>query len=259
MKIHKTAIVHPKAELAEGVEIGPFSLIEANVTIGQNTKIGPHVILNGWTTIGKNCIIHMGCVIGHEPQIKGYELKEAYCIIGDNNIIREYVTIHRGWKEKEKTIIGNDNYIMANAHIAHNCQIGCGVIITNYAALTGHVIVEDKAVISGLVGIHQFCRIGAYAMVGGASKVVKDVPPYMLADGNPAVIHGINSVGLQRAGFTQNLRNHIKTAYKILYRLGLNTSQALKKIENELPPSPEINHLIEFIKSSKRGICRGKK
>jgi UDP-N-acetylglucosamine acyltransferase len=259
MKIHPTAIVHHKAKLEEDVEIGPFSIIEENVTIQQGTKIGSHVIINGWTTIGKNCIIHMGCVIGHEPQIKGYEEKKAYCIIGDNNIIREYVTIHRGWKENEKTIIGNDNYIMANAHIAHNCQIGCGVIITNYAAIAGHVVVEDKAVISALVGIHQFCRIGTYAMIGGVSSIVKDVPPYMLADGNPGIIHGINTIGLKRAGFTQDIRNNIKTAYKILYRSGLNTSQALEKIEKELSPSYEIKHLIEFIKNSKRGICRGKR
>ncbi|MEW6094932.1 MAG: acyl-ACP--UDP-N-acetylglucosamine O-acyltransferase [bacterium] len=258
MKIHPTAIVHPKANIADDVEIGPFSIIEQNITIGQGTKIGSHVILNGWTTIGKNCTIHMGCVIGHEPQIKGYEEKEAYCIIGDNNIIREYVTIHRGWKKGEITKIGNDNYIMANAHIAHNCEIGSGVIITNYTAIGGHVIVEDKAVISALIGIHQFCRIGTYAMIGGVSTVVKDVPPYMLTGGNPAIVHGINTVGLQRAGFAPDIRTNIKTAYKILYRSGLNTSQALEKIAQDIPSSPEIKHLIEFIKNSKRGICRGK-
>jgi len=259
MNIHPTAIVHPKANIEDDVEIGPFSIIEENITIGQGTKIGAHVILNGWTTIGKNCIIHMGCVIGHEPQIKDYKEQEAYCIIGDNNIIREYVTIHRGWKEKEKTVIGNNNYIMANAHIAHNCEIGSGVIITNYTAIAGHVIVEDKAVISGLIGIHQFCRIGTYAMIGGVSTVVKDVPPYMLTGGNPAVVYGINAVGLRRAGFSQEIRNNLKTAYKILYRSNLNTSQALEKIEKEIPPSPELKHLIEFIKNSKRGICRGKR
>lgn len=256
MKIHPSAIVHPKAKIGDEVEIGPFSLIGENITIGQKTKIGAYVILNGWTTIGKNCTIHMGCIIGHEPQIKGYEEKEAYVIIGDNNIIREYVTIHRGWKEKEKTTLGNDNYIMANVHIAHNCQIGSGIIMANYAALSGHVIVEDKAVISGLVGIHQFCRIGTYAMIGGISKIVQDVPPYMSANGNPAIIHGLNIVGLRRAGFSQNIRRDLKTAYRILYRLGLNTSTALTKIEQEIPPSQEINHLIQFIKESKRGICR---
>ncbi|MEW6620560.1 MAG: acyl-ACP--UDP-N-acetylglucosamine O-acyltransferase [bacterium] len=255
--IHPTAIIHPKAKLEDDVEIGPFSIIEENATIRQGTKIGANVIINGWTTIGKNCTIHMGCVIGHEPQIKNYEIKESYCIIGDNNIIREYVTIHRGWKEKEKTVIGNDNYLMANSHIAHNCEIGSGVIITNGALLAGHVKVEDKAVISGLVGIHQFCRIGSYAMIGGLSQVTQDVPPYILADGNPLVIHGINSVGLRRAGFSQEIRNNLKSAYKILYRSKLNTSQALKKIEQELPPSPEINYLIDFIKNSKRGICHG--
>ncbi|MDI6736181.1 MAG: acyl-ACP--UDP-N-acetylglucosamine O-acyltransferase [bacterium] len=258
MEIHPTAIVHPKAKIADDVQIGPFSIVEENVTIGQGTKIGSHIILNGWTTIGKNCTIHMGCVIGHEPQIKNYEEKESYVVIGDNNIIREYVTIHRGWKEGETTNIGNDNYIMANAHVGHNCQIGSGVIITNSALLAGHVIVEDKAIISGLVGIHQFCRIGAFAMLGGMSAIVQDVPPYMLVDGNPAVVHGINTVGLRRAGFSQELRHHLKTAYKILYRSNLNTSQSLAKIEKELPSLPEINHLIEFIKKSKRGICCGK-
>lgn len=260
MKIHPTAIVHPKANIEDDVEIGPFSIIEENTTIGQGTKIGSHTIVNGWTRIGKNCTIHMGCIIGHEPQIKGYKEKESYTVIGDNNIIREYVTIHRGWKEKEKTTIGHDNYIMANAHIAHNCEIGSGVIITNYALLAGHVIVEDKSVISGLAGIHQFCRVGTYAMIGGISSVVQDVPPYMLASGNPAIIHGINVVGLRRAGFPQDIRNNLKTAYKILYRSGLNTSQALAKIEQEIPTtSQEISHLINFIKESKRGICSGKR
>jgi len=259
MKIHPTAIVHPKANIGDDVEIGPFSIIGENIIINRGTKIGAHVTLNGWTTIGKNCVIHMGCVIGHEPQIKNYEEKESYVIIGDNNIIREYVTIHRGWKEKEKTIIGNDNYIMANAHIAHNCEVGSGVIITNYAALTGHVVVEDKAVISGFVGIHQFCRIGTYAMVGGFLKIVQDVPPYMLVDGTPAIVYGINAVGLRRAGFAKEIRTNLKTAYKILYRSGLNTSQALEKIEKELPTSQEITYLINFIKESKRGICGGRR
>ncbi len=258
MNIHPTAIVHPKANIAADVQIGPFSIIEENVTIGQGTKIGSHVILNGWTTIGKNCLIHMGCILGHEPQIKGYEEKEAYTVIGDNNIIREYVTIHRGWKEGEATNIGNDNYIMANAHVGHNCQIGSGVIITNSALLAGHVSVEDKAVISGLVGIHQFCRIGTFAIVGGMSVIVQDVPPYMLIDGNPSLVYGLNTVGLRRAGFSQELRHYLKTAYKILYRSNLNTSQALAKIEKELPPLSEINHLLDFIKKSKRGICSGR-
>jgi UDP-N-acetylglucosamine acyltransferase len=201
----------------------------------------------------------MGAVIGHVPQDKKYRGEKSFVIIGDDNVIREYVTVHRANAEGEATKIGDRNFIMANAHIAHNCQIGNEVIITNFAGLTGHVVVEDNAVISGLAAIHQFVRIGKLAMVGGSSKVVKDVPPYFLADGHPARIFGLNQEGLKRAGISAEVRNNLKRAYKLLYRSTLNIGEALKRIMEDIPNCEEIEHLVNFIRSSKRGICPGAK
>lgn len=260
MKIHPTAIVHPEAKLYEDIEIGPYTIIENDVLIGKGTKIGYHVVIKKHTTIGQDCIIHPGAIIGEIPQIKGYEEKESYVIIGNNNIIREYVTIHRGWKEKESTIIGDNNFIMANVHIAHNCEIGSNVILANFATLGGHVKVEDKAFISALVAIHQFVKIGTLSMVSGLSKIVKDVPPYMLVSDQPAVVYGLNSIGLRRANLSQETRNRLKDAYKILYRSDLNISQAIERIkESQFGSLTEIDHLIRFIRNSQRGICPAKK
>lgn len=257
MKIHPTAIVHPRAELGTEVEISPMAQIGEHVTIGARTQIGPGAIITGWTSIGSDCDIHPGAIIGHEPQIKGCKVKRSYTKIGDHNIIREYVTIHRAGDEEGVTRIGNDNFIMANAHIAHNCEIGNEVIITNYAGLTGHVQVGDRAFISGLAAIHQFVRIGELAMIGGSSKVVQDVPPYFLVDGHPATACGLNTVGLKRAGIPLPVRNNLKKAYRLLYRSGLPLfSAALLQIEEELGECPEINRLVTFIRGSKRGICK---
>lgn len=260
MEIHPTAIVHPEAKLYEDIEIGPYAIIENDVLIGKGTKIGYHVVIKKHTTIGQDCIIHPGAIIGEIPQIKGYEEKESYVIIGNNNIIREYATIHRGWKEKESTIIRDNNFIMANVHIAHNCEIGSNVILANFATLGGHVRIEDKAFISALVAIHQFVKIGTLSMISGFSKVVKDVPPYMLVSDQPAVVYGLNSVGLRRANLSQETRNRLKDAYKILYHSGLNISQAIEKIkESQFGSLTEIDHLIGFIHNSQRGICPAKK
>jgi UDP-N-acetylglucosamine acyltransferase len=255
MKIHPTAILGPQVELEKDVEIGPYSVIVGEVKIGKSTKIGPHVYINGWTEIGQNCNIHFGCIIGHEPQVKGYKGEKTFVKIGNNNIIREYTTIHRGSEEDSSTIIGDDNYIMANVHIAHNCKIGNSVTITNYTGLTGYVEVEDEAVISGLVAIHQFVRIGRLAMIGGNSKVVQDVPPFTLADGHPACIFGLNTVGLKRRNIPPLDRSQIKQAYKILYLSKFNTSEALAEIQKNLNGNPYIEHFVSFIKKSQRGIC----
>ncbi|MBU1598722.1 acyl-ACP--UDP-N-acetylglucosamine O-acyltransferase [bacterium] len=249
------AIVAKGAKIGDGVQIGPYAIIEEDVEIGSGTKIGPFSLCLNGTRIGMNCKIYNNVTIGGEPQIKGWKPVQSYVIIGDRNVIREYVTVHRSSTQNSVTRIGNDNFIMATAHIAHNCQIGTGVIMTNYATLAGHVIVEDRAVISGLAAIHQFVRIGALAMVGGGSKVVQDVPPYIIVDGHPACAVSLNTIGLQRSGISGKVRQDLKVAYRLLYRSHLNITQALTKIEEEISPSPEIAHLLEFIKSSQRGIC----
>ncbi len=253
--IHKTAIVSGEAKIGKDVQIGPYAIIEEDVEIGQATKIGAFSLCLSGTRIGRDCKIYNNVTIGGEPQIKGWKAVQSYVVVGDRNVIREYVTVHRSSTEGSTTRIGDDNFIMATTHIAHNCQIGSGVIMTNYATLAGHVIVEDRAVISGLAAIHQFVRIGRLAMVGGGSKVVQDVPPYITVDGHPAAAVSLNTVGLQRSGISGKVRQDLKVAYRFLYRSHLNITQALAKIEEEIPLSPEITHLLEFIKSSQRGIC----
>jgi len=256
-KIHPTAIVEPGAKIGTNVEIGPYSIIGENVEIGEGTIIGPHVVIDGWTKIGKRNQIFHGASIGLEPQDMKFKGEETYLFIGDNNIIRENVTIHRGTEEGGgETRIGNNNLIMAYCHVAHDCQLGNHIIMSNATNLAGHVIIEDYAVLAGLTGIHQFVRLGKMAMVGAHSKVVKDVPPYILVDGHPARVNGINVVGLRRNGVSPELRQEIKRAYKILYRSNLNISQAIEKMDQELETSPEIEHFLRFLRNAQRGICR---
>ena len=257
--VHPTAIVSPRANLDEGVKVDPYSIIGKNVTVGRGTKIGPHVQLDGWTHIGKECTICKGVVIGTLPQDINFENGKSFVKIGDRNLIREYTTIHRGTKEGSTTRIGNDNFFMACSHIAHNCLVEDGVVIANVGTLAGYVTVEKKAMIGGLSVVHQYVRIGTYSIVGGCSKVVKDVPPYTKADGHPTTLWGLNSVGLRRANFSLQTRKALKKAYQILFRSGLNTSQAVEKISNELESSPPVRHLCSFIKNSQRGICKERK
>lgn len=255
-RIHETAIVHPKAELGRDVEIGPYSIVGEGVLIGDGTKIGSHVEITGPAIIGRNCKISQGAAIGVEPQHIKYAGEPTRVVIGDNNVIREYVTISRGTTGGNgETRIGNGNMIMAYGHIAHDCIIGDGVVFTGGAALAGHVVVEDCAVIGGMSGVHQFVKIGRMAMVGGMAKVVKDVPPYFLVDGNPARVIGVNIVGLKRNGVPPEVRRQIRKAYKLLYCSGLNVRDALLRIESELAGVEEIQHLVEFLKASSRGIC----
>lgn len=257
--VHPTAIVSPRANLDEGVKVDPYSIIGKNVTVGRGTEIGPHVQLDGWTHIGKECTICKGVVIGTLPQDINFENGKSFVKIGDRNLIREYTTIHRGTKEGSTTRIGNDNFFMAYSHIAHNCVVEDGVVIANVGTLAGYVTVEKKAIIGGLSAVHQYVRIGTYSIVGGCSKVVKDVPPYTKADGHPTTLWGLNSVGLRRANFSLQTRKALKKAYQILFRSGLNTSQAIEKISNELESSPPVRHLCSFIKNSQRGICKERK
>ncbi len=258
--IHPTAIVDKKAKLSDGVTIGPYSIIGPDVTIGALTKIGPHCVIEAYTTIGKNCRVHTGAVIGSVPQDLKFKGERSFVEIGDNNSIREYVTINRSTTKDAATRIGNDNLIMAYTHIAHDCKIGNNVIIANACTFAGHVTIEDNATLGGMVGIHQFVNIGTLAIVGGCSKVVKHIPPYAMADGHPTRIYGLNVVGLRRAGVSSEARKNLKRAFKILFGSGLSLPHALKKAEGALPQSKEIKHLINFLKTvkadTKRGVCR---
>lgn len=256
MKIDATAIVHPTAELSDDVEVGPYATIGEGVVIGAGTRVGPRVSMERWTRVGQRCRIFTGAVVGSISQDTKYKGQRSSLVIGDDNTIREYVTINLGSDEQSLTTIGDGNLFMAYSHVAHDCWIGNNVVLANGATLAGHVVIEDGAIIGGLVAVHQFARVGTLAIVGGCSKVVKDVPPYSMADGHPTRLYGLNSVGLRRAGFAAELRSNLKHAFKILCNLRLSVPSALERIKEEVPDSHEVAHLIQFVESSKRGICR---
>ena len=253
-KIHPTAIISPEAKIGAGVEIGPYSCIGHGVEIKQNTYVGPHVIIDGKTEIGPNCKLIAACSIGLPPQDISYKDEPTGVKIGENTIIREYVTIHRAVKEGF-TVIGNNCYLMNCVHIGHNGKLGNHVIMANSATLGGYVIVEDFVFISGHSPIHQHCRIGESAMVGGMTGTRLDLPPYFIADGRPAKIRGVNKVGLRRRGIKADVREELAKAYKIIYKSGLSTSNALETIEKELIQFEEIKKLVHFYKTSKRGVA----
>lgn len=254
--IDPTAVIHKQAELGEDVAVGPFSVIGPNVIIGTGSTIGSHVIIERFTEIGQACHISHGAVIGTPAQDYKYVEGVSYVRIGSENDIREFVTIHRSSREGESTIIGNRNMFMAYSHVAHDCIIGNEVILTNYSGLSGYVTVEDGAIISGLVGVHQFVRIGTLALISGMTRVSQDIVPYVIAEGNPAGIKGLNSVGLRRKAFSAEARLALKRAFKLLFRSNLNTTQALDRIKSEVELFPEIEHLIDFVAKSERGICK---
>lgn len=253
--IHKTAIIHPKAKLGKDVSVGPNTIIGEHVTIANSTEIGANCLIDGYTTIGKECEIFTGAIMGSITQDRKYRGGRAFLNIGDRNRIREYVTINLSTDSKDKTLIGNDNLIMAYAHIAHNCKIGNKVTLANASTLAGYVVVEDEVIIGGLAAVHQFVKIGRLSIIGGCSKIVQDIVPYSMADGHPVKIYGINSVGLDRLGIKADIRLKIKRAFKILFSMKLNTKSAIEKIKREFPGCEEIANLIKFINSSKRGIA----
>jgi UDP-N-acetylglucosamine acyltransferase len=257
MIIHPTAIVHPRAELAAGVEVGPYAIIGEHVRIGAGTRIGPHAVIDGWTTIGEACEIGVGAYLGGPPQDVKYRGQRSYLRIGDHVRIREYVTVHRSAEEEGATAVGSHSFLMAYTHVAHDCQLGEHVIMVNYAGLSGYVEVEDRAFISGHNAVHQFVRIGYLAMVSGASRVVKDIPPFTIAEGNPTRIRGLNVVGMRRLGLAPAVRAELRRAFRLLYRSGLNTAQALQRLRQEGFAGGEVQRLIAFIEASKRGICSG--
>lgn len=255
-KIESTAQVASDAQIAEDVEIGHYAIVGPEVKIGAGTKIGDHCVIIGATTLGKNNQLFTGAVIGSVPQDLKYKGEKTEVIIGDNNIIREYVTINLATAANYKTQVGNNNLIMAYAHIAHDCVIGNNVVMANVGTLAGHITIEDKAILGGLAAVHQFVRIGTMAIVGGCSKVNQDVPPYSMCDGHPAKVRALNKVGLERWGVSREVRSHLKHAFTFLFNSGLTIPNAIKRIEAEIPEIEEIQHLLNFVKSSKRGISR---
>jgi UDP-N-acetylglucosamine acyltransferase len=255
MKIHPSAVVDKDADIAPDVIIGPGAVISAGVGIGPGCHIGPHVIIDTGTILGPGVQVYAGAVIGTEPQDLKYSGHPSGVVIGDGTIIREYVTINRSTGKGAMTRIGPNCLLMANTHVAHECIIGENVVMANLVTLAGHVTIEDNAVLGGMAVIHQFVRVGRMAMVGGASGLMKDAPPYMITFGSPpARVYGVNKVGLKRQGVSEKVRDDIKRAFKFLFRSGLNFSQGLERIREEIDPSPEINHLLRFFDETKRGI-----
>lgn len=257
--IHPTAVVHPEAELDSDIQIGAYSVIGPGVHIGAGTEVGSHVVIDGPASIGRNCRFFPFAAIGQIPQDLKFRGERSELIIGDNNVFREFVTFHRGTEGGgKKTIIGNDNFFMAYGHVAHDCHIGNDVIMANAATLAGHVMVDDHSFVGAFSGIHQFCRVGKYGFIGGYSVITKDVLPYSKTVGNRADLHcyGINSVGLRRKGFQSEKIRLLRSCFRLLLRSKLNTTQALEAIESELPPSEEVMYLVNFIKSSTRGIIK---
>ncbi len=252
-EIHPTAIIGKHVELGVGNKIGPYVILEDKVKLGAHNILHAGAYLCSGTEIGNHNEIHMQAVIGHKPQDLAYQGAQTFTRIGHHNQIREFVTIHRGTEEGSSTVIGDSNFLMAYCHVAHNCHIGNRVIMVNQASLTGHCQIEDGAFLSGMTGLHQFTRVGRLVMLSALSAVNKDIPPFMLCGGRPAVVLGINVVGLRRAGIPAEIRDEIKQAYKLLYRAGLNTTQALAAMKKQFK-SDEVLHLIRFIESSKRGI-----
>ena len=255
--IHETAIINPGAEIDSNVDIGAYSIIGDNVFIGSGTVIGPHVVIDPFVTIGRNCRIFQYAAIGAVPQSLKFEGEKTYVKIGNGTIIREFVTIHRGTGFGGGiTEVGEENFLMAYTHIAHDCRVGRKVVMANNATLAGHITIGDHATIGGLVAVHQFVKIGEYAFVGGKSAVVKDVPPYVIAAGDRAELHGLNSVGLKRHGFSPTTLSLLKKTYRIIFRIGLTMNEAIERVRAEVEQVPEVVNFIDFIRSSQRGVTR---
>ncbi len=253
---HPTAVIDPRAEIHPEAEIGPYVIIDGPVGIGRGTRVMAYAYLTGWTEIGEDNSIHMGAVIGHEPQDRDYEGGKTYLRIGHRNTIREHVQIHRGTKPESATIIGDDNFIMNHAHIAHNCKVGNRTVIAGGALLAGYVRVEDEAFISGNCVVHQFVRIGKLAMLRGLSRTSRDVPPFCIMD-DTHTLKAVNQVGLERAGYTESEIREIRRAFSRLFRRKGNLAQAINELESEGTLSKEVAYLLDFIKSSERGVCFG--
>lgn len=255
--IHPTAIVDPQAEIGQGVAIGPYTVIGSRVQIGAGTAIGPHVTIDPFVTIGPDCHIFQYASIGALPQAIKFQGEETHVRIGRGTIIREFTTVNRGTSfGGGVTEVGDENMLMAYTHVAHDCRTGRGVVLANNATLAGHVFIDDFATVGGLVAIHQFVRIGKHAYVGGKSAVVKDIPPFVIAAGDRATLHGLNRVGLQRHGFSEKAMMLLKKTYRIIFRIGLTLNEAIERVKAEVEPVPEVLEFLEFIRASERGITR---
>ena len=257
--IDNHAVVSPKAQLGENVSVGPFTVIEDDVIIGSGTSISSNVLVANGSRVGKDCRIHHGAVIGSNPQDLKFQGEISTLEIGDHTTVREYVTLNRGTFARGKTTVGSHCYLMAYAHVAHDCSVGNHVILANAVNMGGHVVVEDYVVVGGLVAIHQFERIGCHAMIGGGFRATKDVPPYVLGGQEPLSFTGLNLVGLKRRNFPQQTIDHLDRAYQTIYNSSLNVTQALEKIKKEFEQTQEIRHVVDFIEQSKRGIIGRRK
>jgi UDP-N-acetylglucosamine acyltransferase len=254
--IHSTAIIHPKAQIASNCEVGPYCVIGEHVTLGDNCKLQSHVVIDGHTTLGKENQIFPFASIGLKSQDLKWKGGVTRLEIGDRNVFREGVNMHSATDDGNATVIGSDNVLLTYVHIAHDCRLGNHIIMSSYAALAGHVIVEDHAILGGFTAVHQFCRIGKFSMTGGCSRIPQDVPPFMIGEGNPAETRTVNKIGLERHGFSEETHTALRSAYKIFFREELSVPNALAKIEKEVPPLPEIQHLVQFIRASERGITK---
>ena len=254
--IHPSAIVHPKAQIGSGCEIGPYCVIGEHVTLGDNCRLHSHVVIDGHTTLGQGNEAFPFASIGLKTQDLKYKGGAPRLEIGDDNVFREGVTIHYATNDGDATVIGSKNLLLIYAHVAHDCILGNGIIMSGYAGLAGHCIIEDHVILSGYVAVHQFCRIGKHSMIGGCCKVRQDIAPFMLADGDVAAPVFINKIGLERHGISEESINALKQAYKIIFRETLPLAEALAKVESKLPQTPEVKHLVSFIRASERGISK---
>lgn len=254
-RIHPTAHVSPRAELGAEVEVGPFAMIGDDCVLGDGCSIAARATLERYVVLGRNVRVGIGSILGGDPQDLKFRGERTSVEIGDDTVIREYSTINRGTAHSFKTTVGSGSFIMSYVHLAHDCHVGDGVVLANMVQLAGHVRVEDRVILSGVSAVHQFTRIGRNSIVGGCSRVSKDVPPFVKAVGNPMRLYGLNSVGLQRNGFSPETISALKRAYRILFRSELNMAQAIERVNQEVPPLAEVRHLVEFVEASERGVA----
>ena len=254
--IHPSAIIHPKAQIGSGCEVGPYCVIGEHVVLGDNCKLHSHIVVDGHTRLGQGNEVFPFATLGKKTQDLKYKGGVTRLEIGDRNVIREGVTIHCATSAGDATVVGSNNLFLTYVHIAHDCQLGNHIIMSGFAGLAGHVVVEDHAILGGYTAVHQFCRVGTFAMTGGCSRIPQDVTPFMIVEGNPAEARAVNKVGLERAGVSEAAQTALRTAHKLIFREGLLLSDALARIEAELPALPEVKHLVAFIRASERGICK---
>ena len=249
-----TAIIDPDANVGSGVVVGPYAIIGPGVVVGKGTVLGPHVLVERDTTLGEQCQLAKGAVVGSDPQDLKYEGEPSRLVVGDRTVVREYATLNRGTRASGRTVVGSDCLIMAYAHVAHDCEIGNHVVLSNAVNMGGHVVIEDWAMVGGLTAIHQFVRIGAHSFCGGGSRVPQDIPPYLRVAGNPVKLYGLNKVGLERRGVSDEVKQALKQTYQVLFQSKLTLTKALDIAEKEVEQIPEVRHLLTFIRSSERGV-----